>query len=128
MVLVWLNNWLHDDDDDNGNDDDDDDDNDDDDDQLINRSLLSHMEKLISRSCWAPFCDWGEGRTQYLSACSPTLYPLSYPAHLMMSEMMMIMMMMMMMTTTTTIMTTTTTMKTFILLLPICILNQTLQT
>jgi hypothetical protein len=26
------------------------------------------------------FCGRGEDRTQYLSACSPTLYPLSYPA------------------------------------------------
>jgi hypothetical protein len=26
------------------------------------------------------FCGRGENRTQYLSACSPTLYPLSYPA------------------------------------------------
>jgi hypothetical protein len=44
----------------------------------INRFLLSHMEKLFSRSCWAPF-GRGEDRTQYLSACSPTL---SYPARL----------------------------------------------
>jgi hypothetical protein len=26
------------------------------------------------------FCGRGEDRTQYLSACSPTLYALSYPA------------------------------------------------
>jgi hypothetical protein len=26
------------------------------------------------------FCGRGEDRTQYLSACSPSLYPLSYPA------------------------------------------------
>jgi hypothetical protein len=26
------------------------------------------------------FCGRGEDQTQYISACSPTLYPLSYPA------------------------------------------------
>jgi hypothetical protein len=28
------------------------------------------------------FCARGEDRTHYLSACSPTLYPLSYPVRL----------------------------------------------
>jgi hypothetical protein len=28
------------------------------------------------------FCGRGKDRTQYLSACSPTLYPLCYPARL----------------------------------------------